>query len=169
MTFHGLMKTSALGMALTIGGQAALAETVGVSWARFQEERWTIDESALRSRLEELGHTLIVADANGSVERQAADIESLIARGAAILLIVGHDSSAVVPAVQSALDEGIPVIAYERQIKHPDVTYVGFDPVLVGRAQATALLEVAPNGNYVLVKGGQQDQYAHGTLQGQME
>lgn len=169
MRFPEFIKGAVLGMALTIGAQAALAETVGVSWARFQEERWTIDEAALRSRLEELGHTLVVADANGSVERQAADIEGLIARGADILLIVGHDSSAVVPAVQSALDEGIPVIAYERQIKHPDVTYVGFDPVLVGRAQATALLEVAPEGNYVLVKGGQQDQYAHGTLQGQME
>ncbi len=163
----GIFASAAI--ATIFAGQAAVADTVGVSWARFQEERWKIDESALRSRLEELGHTLIVADANGSVERQAADIEGLIAKGAQVLIVVGHDTSAVVPAVQAALDEGIPVIAYERQIKHAEVTYVGFDPVLVGRAQATALLEVAPEGNYVLIKGGQQDQYAHGTLQGQME
>ncbi len=167
-----LMKTRILTCTALIAlcaGQAAYAATVGVSWARFQEERWKTDESSLKNRLEELGHTLIVADANGSVERQAADIEGLIAKGAEVLLVIGHDTSAVVPAVQLALDEGIPVIAYERQIKHPDVLYVGFDPVLVGRAQATALIEVAPHGNYVLIKGGQQDQYAHGTLQGQME
>lgn len=125
--------------ALLATTQMAAAETIGMSWARFQEERWVIDERALKTRLEDLGHTLITADARGSVERQAADIEGLLARGVDILMVVGHDTTAVIPAVQRALDEGIPVIAYERQIKHPDVLYVGFDPVLVGRAQARAL------------------------------
>ncbi len=148
---------------------AALSETIGMSWARFQEERWVIDEAALEARLEDLGHDLITADARGSVERQAADIEGLLARGVDLLMVVGHDTTAVIPAVERALAEGIPVIAYERQIKHPDVLYVGFDPVLVGRAQARALMAVQPEGNYVLIKGGQQDQYAHGTFQGQMD
>ena len=156
-------------LAVTTGAQALLAATVGVSWARFQEERWVTDEKALEERLEELGHRLLTADARGSSTRQAADIEGLLARGVDVLLVVGHDTQAVIPAVQRALDDGVPVIAYERQIKHPDVTYVGFDPVLVGRAQARALLEVQPDGNYVLIKGGQQDQYAHGTYQGQMD
>jgi D-xylose transport system substrate-binding protein len=146
----------------------ALAENIGVSWARFQEERWKSDEAALKARLEQLGHTLLTADARGSVERQAADIEGLLARGVKVLLVVGQDTAAVIPAVERALAEGVPVIAYERQIKHPGVTYIGFDPVLVGEAQARALLKVQPEGNYVLIKGGQQDQYAHGTYQGQM-
>ncbi len=128
-----------------------------------------IDEAALKQRLEELGHELITADARGSVERQAADIEGLLARGVDLLMVVGHDTQAVIPSVERALAEGVPVIAYERQIKHPDVLYVGFDPVLVGRAQARALMEVLPEGNYVLIKGGQQDQYAHGPYQGQMD
>lgn len=168
MTITTLLKTTVLATTLSIGAQAAMAETIGVSWARFQEERWKTDEAALKERLEELGHTLLTADARGSVERQAADIEGLLARGADVLLIVGHDTTAVIPAVERALAEGVPVIAYERQIKHPDVTYIGFDPVLVGEAQARALMEVQPEGNYVLIKGGQQDQYAHGTFQGQM-
>ena len=145
------------------------ADTVGVSWARFQEERWITDQKALEARLNELGHKLITADARGSVEQQAADIESLLARGIDALLIISQDTTAVIPAAETALNEGIPVIAYERQIKHPGVTYVGFDPVLVGRAQAKALMEVQPEGNYVLIKGGPADAYAHGTLAGQMD
>lgn len=155
--------------AITLAAQSTLAGTVGVSWARFQEERWVTDESALRGRLEELGHTLLTADAQGSIERQAADIEGLLARGVEVLLVVGHDTTAIIPSVERALAEGVTVIAYERQIKHPDVIYVGFDPVLVGQAQARALMAVQPEGNYVLIKGGQQDQYAHGTFKGQMD
>lgn len=139
-----------------------------MSWARFQEERWVIDQAALEARLEELGHELITADARGSVERQAADIEGLLARGVDVLMVAGHDTTAVVPAVERAIAEGVPVISYERQIVHPDVIYVGFDPVPVGEAQARALLEVQPGGNYVLIKGDQQDQHAHGTFEGQM-
>lgn len=168
MTTRILALAAAAGVAVAAPG-VAVAETVGMSWARFQEERWVIDQAALEKRLGELGHTLITADARGSVERQAADIEGLLARGIDLLMVVGHDTTAVIPAVERALAEGVPVIAYERQIKHPDVLYVGFDPVLVGRAQARALLEVMPSGNYVLIKGGQQDQYAHGTFAGQMD
>jgi len=169
MTLKALLRTAMLATAvLSVGSQSAMAEIIGVSWARFQEERWKTDEAALKQRLEELGHTLLTADARGSVERQAADIEGLLARGAEVLLVVGHDTTAVIPAVERALAEGVSVIAYERQIKHPDVIYIGFDPVLVGEAQARALLDVQPEGNYVLIKGGQQDQYAHGTFEGQM-
>lgn len=157
-----------LGLIASLAAPAVTAETIGMSWARFQEERWVIDQAALQARLEELGHELITADARGSVERQAADIEGLLARGVDVLMVVGHDTTAVIPAVERAIAEGVPVISYERQIIHPDVIYVGFDPVLVGEAQARALLEVQPGGNYVLIKGGQQDQYAHGTFQGQM-
>lgn len=168
MTIKKAIRTTILATVLSVGAQTTMAETIGVSWARFQEERWKTDEEALKARLEELGHSLLTADARGSVERQAADIEGLLARGVDVLLVVGHDTTAVIPAVERALAEGVPVIAYERQIKHPDVVYIGFDPVLVGEAQARALLAAQPDGNYVLIKGGQQDQYAHGTFQGQM-
>lgn len=166
---NGLYHSLIAGLVVAGWPSSSLAETIGMSWARFQEERWVIDQAALQARLEELGHNLITADARGSVERQASDIEGLLARGVDLLMVVGHDTTAVIPAIEIALSEGIPVIAYERQIKHPDVIYVGFDPVLVGRAQARALMEVQPTGNYVLIKGGQQDQYAHGTFQGQMD
>ncbi|MEM7491608.1 MAG: substrate-binding domain-containing protein [Pseudomonadota bacterium] len=142
---------------------------VGMSWANFQEERWKIDESGLQSELDALGGTLVSTDAQSSVQKQASDVEALLSQDIDVLMIVSQDTDAIMPSVQRALDEGIPVIAYERQIEHPDVTYVAFDPVEVGRIQAREVTRAAPEGNYVLIKGSPTDQYSYYVLQGQRE
>ncbi|MDW4496581.1 substrate-binding domain-containing protein [Sulfitobacter sp. D35] len=143
--------------------------TIGMSWANYQEERWKIDEAGLRAGLDELGATLVTADAQSSNERQAADIDGLLARGVDALLIVAWDSEAIMPSVERAMAEGIPVIAYERQIEAPGVFYVAFDPIEVGRIQARELVKVQPEGDYVIIKGSPTDQYAHYVLTGQKE
>nr|WP_106206189.1 substrate-binding domain-containing protein [Aliiruegeria haliotis] len=159
-----------LSMSALLTAPALAADiTVGMSWANYQEERWKIDESGLRAGLEEMGATLVTADAQSSNERQASDIDGLLARGVDALLIVAWDSEAVIPSVERALAEGIPVIAYERQIEYPGVFYVAFDPVEVGRIQARELVKVQPKGDYVIIKGSPTDQYAHYVLTGQKE
>jgi D-xylose transport system substrate-binding protein len=55
--------------------------------------------------------------------------------------------------VQKAKDANIPIIAYDRLTEDPDVLYITFDNVGVGKAEAAALLEKVPTGNYVLIKG----------------
>ncbi len=143
--------------------------TVGMSWANYQEERWKIDEEGLREGLDAIGAVLLTADAQSSSSRQAADIDSLIAREIDVLMIVAQDAEAIRPSVERALGEGIDVIAYERQIEHPDVTYVAFDPVEVGRIQARELTRIQPTGRYVLIKGSPTDQYTYYVLEGQRE
>ena len=49
------------------------------------------------------------------------------------------DSEAILPAVKKASDEGIPVIAYDRLIESPNVLYITFDNVGVGRMMAKAI------------------------------
>ena len=140
-----------------------------MSWANYQEERWKIDEQGLREGLEEMGGELIATDAQSSVQKQASDVESLLARDVDVLMIVAQDTDAIGPAVQRALDDGVPVVAYERQIEHPDVTYVAFDPVEVGRIQAREVVRAAPTGDYVIIKGSPTDPYTTYVLQGQRE
>jgi D-xylose transport system substrate-binding protein len=122
---------------------------VGVSWNNFQEERWKRDEAAIKAALDKAGAKYISADAQGSNEKQLADVESLITRGANALIILAFDADAVLPAVQKAKAEGIPVIAYDRLIQDKDVLYITFDNVEVGRMQAREVLKVQPTGNYV--------------------
>jgi D-xylose transport system substrate-binding protein len=128
--------------------------TVAVSWNNFQQPRWAAhDEPGIRDTVEAAGGTYISADANLSNEQQDTDVDTLIQRGADVLILLAQDTTAILPAVERATNEGIPVIAYDRLIEDPDVLYITFDNVAVGRAEAEAILEAVPTGNYVLIKG----------------
>ncbi|MCX7300622.1 MAG: D-xylose ABC transporter substrate-binding protein [Rhodobacterales bacterium] len=156
----------------TVGfSSAALAQdiTVGVSWSNFQEERWKTDEAAIVGALDAAGAAYVSADAQSSSSKQLADIESLIAQGVDALIILAQDSQAIAPAMQAAADAGIPVIAYDRLIEDPNAFYITFDNVEVGRMQARAVLEAAPTGNYVMMKGANTDPNADFLRGGQQE
>jgi len=143
--------------------------TVGVSWSNFQEERWQTDEAAIVAALEAAGATYLSADAQSSSAKQLSDIESLLAQGVDALIVLAQDAAAIGPAVQAAADEGIPVIAYDRLIEDSRAFYLTFDNVEVGRMQARAVLEQAPSGNYVMIKGSPTDPNADFLRGGQQE
>jgi len=142
---------------------------VGVSWSNFQEERWKTDEAAMKAVIEANGAKYISADAQSSNEKQIADIESLIARGADALIVLAWDSAAVLPGIASAKAEGIPVVGYDRLIEDAGVFYLTFDNVEVGRIQAREVFKVQPKGNYVFIKGYQADPNADFLHGGQLE
>ena len=161
-------------VAATVGfTSAAYADshgiTVGVSWSNFQEERWKTDEAAIVAALEAAGATYVSADAQSSSTKQLADIENLIAQGVDALIILGQDTTAVIPAVQAAVDEDIPVVAYDRLIEDDRAFYLTFDNVEVGRMQARAVFEAMPSGRYVMIKGSPTDPNADFLRAGQQE
>ena len=128
--------------------------TVGVSWNNFQQPRWAAhDQPNIKKTVEAGGGTYIDADANLSNEQQLTDVDTLISKGAKVLVLLAQDNKAILPALQKAKDAGIPVIAYDRLIEDPDILYITFDNVLVGKAEAEAILAKVPKGNYVLIKG----------------
>lgn len=128
--------------------------TVGVSWNNFQQPRWAAhDEPGIKDTVEAGGGTYISADANLSTEQQLTDVTTMLSQGADVLIILAQDTTVIGPAVQAAKDAGVPVIAYDRLIEDPDVLYITFDNVGVGKAEAEAILEAVPTGNYVLIKG----------------
>ena len=134
---------------------AAAADcTVGVSWNNFQQPRWAAhDEPGIKDTVEAGGGTYISADANLSTEQQLTDVTTMLSQGADVLIILAEDTTVIGPAVQTAKDAGVPVIAYDRLIEDPDVLYITFDNVGVGKAEAEAILAAVPTGNYVLIKG----------------
>ena len=145
---------------------------VGVSWNNFQEERWALrDEPAIKAVLDEAGAQYISTDAASSAEKQVSDVEQLINQGADVIIILAQDNEAILPAVEGALAEGIPVIAYDRlfETETPGAYYVTFDNVEVGRMQARAILEAMPAGNYVFIKGNAADPNADFLRGGQQE
>jgi D-xylose transport system substrate-binding protein len=149
---------------------AAEGFTVGVSWNNYNEERWAKwDEPDMKAAIEDAGGTYISTDAGSSAEQQIADVEQLIAQGADALIILAQDGTAIKPAVASALEQGIPVIAYDRLIEDPGALYITFDNVEVGRMQARAIFALVPEGNYVFIKGNSADANADFLRAGQQE
>ena len=137
---------------------SAASCTVGVSWNNFQEERWgKFDEPALKAAIEAGGGTYISQDAKSSAETQASNVENLISQGANVLVILAQDGTAILPSVQAAADQGIPVIAYDRLIEDPNVLYATFDNKGVGKIMAEILLGVVSEGNFAIIKGNSAD------------
>ncbi len=156
-------------LALSIAAADAKGKVVGVSWSNFQEERWKTDEAAIKAAIAAAGGKYVAADAQSSAQKQLADVESLIAQGANALIVLAQDSSAIAPAVQKAVDEGIPVVGYDRLIENPNAFYVTFDNKEVGRMQARAVFAAKPSGNYAFIKGSSADPNADFLFSGQME
>ena len=157
-------------LSLSLLAQAeAKGKMIGVSWSNFQEERWKTDEAAMKAAIAAAGDKYISADAQSSAQKQLADIESLIAQGANALIVLAQDASAIAPAVQKAIDEGIPVIGYDRLIENPNAFYITFDNKEVGRMQARGVFAVKPQGNYAFIKGSSADPNADFLFSGQIE
>jgi D-xylose transport system substrate-binding protein len=157
------------GIAAAGAPPAVQAQVIGVSWSNFQEERWKTDEAAIKAAIAAGGGTYVSADAQSSAAKQITDIEALIARGAKALIVLAQDANAVRPAVEKAINEGIPVIGYDRLIEMKDVLYITFDNKEVGRIQAREVFKVKPDGNYVFIKGSSADPNADFLFSGQME
>ena len=163
------LKRTLIALSLGLASAGAFAQVVGVSWSNFQEERWKTDEKAIKDQLAKLGASYISADAGGSPEKQLSDVDSLIAKGAKVLIVLAMDKDAILPAVNKASQQKIPVVAYDRLIEAPGVFYITFDNVEVGRMQARAVLEAKPKGNYVMIKGSPTDPNANFLRGGQQE
>lgn len=133
---------------------AAAGCIVAVSWNNFQQPRWAAhDKPNIQKTVTDAGGTYIDADANLSTEQQLTDINTLISKGAKVLILLAQDTKAVLPGLKAAQQAGVPVIAYDRLIEDPSILYITFDNVLVGKAEADAIISKVPKGNYVLIKG----------------
>lgn len=143
---------------------------IGMSWNNYQEERWAKwDEPAIVAAVEAAGGRYISTDAGSSEEQQLADIENLITQGADAIIVLAQTGEAVRPAVAAALEQGIPVIAYDRLIEDEGAYYITFDNIEVGRIQARAIVDAVPEGRYVFIKGDPGDANAEFLFGGQLE
>ena len=163
-----LLAGAALSFSFVVFAEAK-GKVIGVSWSNFQEERWKTDEAAMKAAITAAGDKYISADAQSSAQKQLTDIESLISQSANVLIVLAQDSSAIDPAVQKAVDEGIPVVGYDRLIENSNAFYITFDNKEVGRMQARGVFAVKPHGNYAFIKGSSADPNADFLFAGQTE
>jgi D-xylose transport system substrate-binding protein len=170
MKKYALALAGAATLAMSFAGSAlAEGKTIAVSWKTFQEERWKTDEAAIKAAVEAAGNKYISTDAQGSAQKQAADIESLISQKPDVVLVVAFDSDAILPSIKALSDAGIKSIAYDVQFEDPNALYITFDNVGVGRIIAKEVMAVKPEGQYAIIKGDKGDPNATFLFNGMME
>ena len=142
---------------------------IGYSLDSLKVERWQTDLDEFKKRAQELGAEVLSETADGDDGVQYRQCEKLIKSGVKVLVIVPHNSGSAAKIVKMAKEKHVPVLDYERLIRNADVDlFVGYDSKLIGVQQATALVERAPKGNYVLIGGSQTDNNAKMIHDGQM-
>jgi D-xylose transport system substrate-binding protein len=141
------------------GGGGGTACKVGISWNNFQQPRWAATDKPKMFEAIQAGGGTVVGDpdANLDSQRQLSDVDTLINKGAQVLVLLAQDQKAILPALQKAKDAKIPVIAYDRLIEDPYVLFISFDNVGVGKAEADFIIKKVPKGGYVLIKGDKGD------------
>lgn len=133
--------------------------------------RWASkDPQALKASITAAlpGVQLKLDNANGSDDLQLTQAETDLTQGYCILVVAPHDSAKASAIVQKAKADHVPVIAYDRLIKDPDLNYyVSFDNVSVGKAQGQYIADhyqtyVTQNGNnnMVFINGSPDDNNA---------
>jgi D-xylose transport system substrate-binding protein len=163
------LMTGALLLGMSSMSAMAAGKTIAVSWKTFQEERWKTDEAAIKAVVEAAGDKYISTDAQGSAQKQAADIEGLISQKVDVIMVVAFDSDAILPSFKAASDAGVKMLSYDVLVEDPNALYVTFDNVGVGRLMAKEILKAKPEGNYAFIKGDKGDPNATFLFQGMME
>ncbi|MDO5136543.1 MAG: substrate-binding domain-containing protein [Eubacteriales bacterium] len=132
---------------------------IGLSFDSFVIERWIRDRDVFVSTAKELGATVNVQNANGSVKEQISQIQYLIGRDVDVLVVIATDCGALSEVMKRAKEEGIVTMSYDRLIQDADTDlYVSFNNEAVGTLMAQALKESIPEGGQIfMLQGAKED------------
>ena len=99
--------------------------------------------------------SLLITDANGNISKQISDVQDLLAKGIDALLLAPLSPDALVPAVNRALRQGVPVIVFNSKISGDRYTsFIGEDQVQFGYVIAKWLMQkMNCQGNLIVLDG----------------
>lgn len=131
-------------LALWAGASQAAEKLVGISMPTKYMKRWVDDGEGMVKEFTAKGYKTILQYGDDVVENQIAQVENMIARGAAVLIIVPINGEAMTDVLEKAHAAGIKIIAYDRLLRNSDKVdcYATFDNFGVG----------AICGNYIVEK-----------------
>jgi len=104
-----------------------------------------------RDKAGELDVSLIEQDGQDDSATQSAGLESAIAQGVDGIVISPKEVEALAPAIQAAIDAGIPVVTVDRNVTGADtMAHVGADNVRGGEKQGEYLMQILPDGGKII-------------------
>ncbi|MBB3190277.1 sugar ABC transporter substrate-binding protein [Halomonas cerina] len=138
---------------------SAMAATLGVSVAWFDDNFLTSMRNAMQAEAEAQGHNIQFLDAQGDIGRQLSQTQSLAAQDVDAIIINPVDTAATGKMTEVAVQNGIPLVYVNRQpegkdLENDNVVFVGSDQKLSGTLQMEALAErMGGEGNVAIMLG----------------
>lgn len=110
---------------------------IGVAMPTKDLQRWVQDGANMEKELKAAGFDVDIQYANNDIATQVSQVENMISGKCDLLVIAAIDGSALGTVLESAKEQGITVIAYDRLIMETDAVsyYATFDNYLVGKLQ----------------------------------
>ncbi|MEU2160136.1 substrate-binding domain-containing protein [Streptomyces sp. NPDC019208] len=140
------------------------AFTIGLLLPDVHTARWaTADKPLIQAKVKALcpDCKLLHAYASADVATQQQQIESMIAKGAKVLILDPVDDKALRSSIARARDANVPVVSYDRLAQGPISAYSSYDSEEIGRIQAQELLKAmgpkARGGQIVMMNGDPTD------------
>lgn len=111
----------------------------------------------IKVEAEAQGVDLIESDGQNSAPKQTADIEAAVVQGVNAIVISPLDVNALAPAVEAAIQAGVPVVTIDRRVDGVEgiLAHVGADNVKGGEAQGQAIIAAFPDGAKIFHLQGQ--------------
>lgn len=148
--------TMALGTAAMVQAEENPYEglKVGISFFTVQEERWARELDTLESVCESYGIEALSQVAENDPQKQAGQIENLVAQGVDMLIVICNQDEAVMSVLKDAHEQGIFVGYYEKVDGQTYADYSGGNVDLdIGKMITQAAAEAGISGKVGMIYG----------------
>ena len=135
---------------------------IGVSMGVGPAARWESEITFMEERAKELGVAL-EARLNRTDEplTQEEECKEMIDSGIDVLILVARDVNNVQGILDYAKKKDVKVLSYARSINSTDVDlYVGYDSEKIGQMMGDYVSELVYKGDYIILKGDENDHNA---------
>jgi ribose transport system substrate-binding protein len=108
-------------------------------------------KNGLQDKADELGVTLLHVENGNDPVKQASDIEDLLAQDIDALLVTAANADAIIPSIEQATEQGIPVFTIDNASNSPDVlNHSGNDLFCIGYRSLEYLSEQLGDSGKIL-------------------
>jgi inositol transport system substrate-binding protein len=152
-----LVAATAIGIAVAPVAQAQDKSTILASVPGLTFPFFVHMMNAFKAEATAQGVDVIESDGQVSSPKQTADVEAAIAKGVKGIIISPNEVDAMAPALQQAVEAGVPVVTVDRRVASVEgiLAHVGADNVKGGEAQGELILKMFPDGATIVNLQGQ--------------
>jgi len=152
-----LFLASALALTVMGAGNAQAADKILASVPGLTFPFFVHMMNAFKAEITAQGFEAIESDGQVSSPKQTADVEAAITQGVKGIVISPNEVDAMAPALQQAVEAGIPVVTVDRRVSQVEgiLAHVGADNVKGGEAQGNLIVSMFPDGATIINLQGQ--------------